>query len=90
MTDLKERLRNHVRDRGGLSKDRDGKIVIQNGAWQMMLDAAAEIEGLERQIAKLTAPVTMKEARKFIDLQSNKEIRAALAKDDGAKGGEAK
>jgi hypothetical protein len=36
MTDVVERLRNHVNNRGGAS--------LQNGAWQMMLDAADEIE----------------------------------------------
>jgi len=34
--DIVERLRNHVNNRGGAS--------LQNGAWQMMLDAADEIE----------------------------------------------
>ncbi|MGM5018687.1 hypothetical protein [Tardiphaga sp. 367_B4_N1_1] len=36
--DIVERLRKHVNDRGGAS--------IDNGAWQMMLDAAGEIEDL--------------------------------------------
>jgi len=38
MTDIKERLRKYVRDRGGTR--------IENGAWQMMLEAADEIERL--------------------------------------------
>lgn len=36
--DIVERLRKHVNDRGGTS--------LENGTWQMMLDAAAEIEDL--------------------------------------------
>lgn len=39
MSDLVERLRNHVNNRGGPS--------IENGAWQMMLDAADMIEHLK-------------------------------------------
>ncbi|QUS40546.1 hypothetical protein RPMA_18180 [Tardiphaga alba] len=39
--DIVERLRKHVNDRGGAS--------IDNGAWQMMLDAASEIEGLRME-----------------------------------------
>lgn len=41
--DIVERLRKHVNDRGGAS--------IDNGAWQMMLDAADEIKEF-RSIAK--------------------------------------
>lgn len=36
MSDIVDRLRKHVNNRGGAS--------LQNGAWQMMLDAADEIE----------------------------------------------
>lgn len=39
--DIVERLRKHVGDRGGAS--------LQNGAWQMMLEAADEIEGLRME-----------------------------------------
>ncbi len=46
--DIVERLCRHVSDRGGQFKDDDGNIVIPNGAWQMMIDAAAEIERLRR------------------------------------------
>jgi hypothetical protein len=38
MADIVERLRKHVNDRGGSS--------IANGAWEMMLEAASEIEHL--------------------------------------------
>lgn len=41
--DIVERLRKHVTDRGGAS--------IDNGAWQMMLDAAAEITKLRADLA---------------------------------------
>lgn len=44
---LAERMRKHVRDRGGLAKDDDGKPVIPNGAWAMMIEAADVIESLE-------------------------------------------
>lgn len=40
-SDLIERLRSHVRDRGGMSRDAEtGEIVLPNGAWAMMLAAA--------------------------------------------------
>jgi hypothetical protein len=42
MTDIVDRLRNHVNNRGGAS--------LQNGAWQMMLEAADEIEFLRRAV----------------------------------------
>lgn len=45
MSDLVERLRAHVNNRGGAS--------IQNGAWQMMLDAADQIEQLQDDRRKL-------------------------------------
>lgn len=45
---LVDRLRNHVRDRGGMSRDAEtGEIVLPNGAWAMMLAAADEIEQLK-------------------------------------------
>lgn len=40
--DIVERLRKHVNDRGGAS--------IDNGAWQMMLDAADEIVHLRDEL----------------------------------------
>lgn len=45
MSDLVERLRAHVNNRGGAS--------LQNGAWQMMLDAADKIEKLQRRVTVL-------------------------------------
>lgn len=40
-SDLIARLRAHVRDRGGMSRDAEtGEIVLPNGAWAMMLAAA--------------------------------------------------
>jgi hypothetical protein len=39
--DIVNRLRAHVNDRGGPS--------IENGGWQMMLDAADDIEVLQRE-----------------------------------------
>ncbi len=53
--DIVERLCRHVSDRGGQFKDDDGNIVIPNGAWQMMIDAAAEIERLRREVESWTA-----------------------------------
>lgn len=41
MSDLVKRLRKHVEDRGGPK--------LENGAWQMMLDAANEIERLRAE-----------------------------------------
>lgn len=43
VTDIVERLRKHVGDRGGTS--------ISNGAWTMMLEAASEIERLRSALA---------------------------------------
>ena len=43
---LAEMLKAHIQNRGGLSKDETGKPAIPNGAWSMMLDAAATIERL--------------------------------------------
>lgn len=40
---LCERLRKHVQDRGG--------AAIENGAWQMMLEAADRLESLSRQLS---------------------------------------
>ena len=48
---LAERMRKHVRDRGGLAKDDEGKPVIPNGAWAMMLEAADVIERQANDIA---------------------------------------
>ena len=44
MTDIVERMRAHITNRGGLSRDADGNPVAPNGAWAMMLEAADEIE----------------------------------------------
>lgn len=43
---LKQRLRDHVTSRLPGSEP-----IIKNGAWQMMLDAADEIDRLEKAIA---------------------------------------
>lgn len=49
---LVERLREHVRSRGGLSRDAEsGEIVLPNGAWAMMLEAAALIEQQAAELA---------------------------------------
>jgi hypothetical protein len=41
---LSERMRKHVQDRGGLSRDAEtGEIVLPNGAWAMMLEAATAL-----------------------------------------------
>lgn len=46
-------LRGHVRSRGGLSRDAEtGEIVLPNGAWAMMLEAA---DLIEQQAAELAA-----------------------------------
>lgn len=48
------RLRDHVRDRGGMSRDAEtGEIVLPNGAWSMMLAAADLIEQQARELADL-------------------------------------
>lgn len=48
---LSQRMREHVHSRGGMAKDKFGKPVVVNGAWQMMCDAADRIEELEKIIA---------------------------------------
>lgn len=47
---LSERLRKHVQDRGGLAKDEDGNVVLPNGAWAMMLEAADMIDRMEEHL----------------------------------------
>lgn len=57
-TALAAELRRHVQDRGGLSRDAEtGEIVLPNGAWAMMLKAAATIEAVtkERDEARASA-----------------------------------
>ncbi|MFG1413404.1 hypothetical protein V5G24_20040 [Xanthobacter sp. VTT E-85241] len=49
MTDIVERMRAHITNRGGLSRDADGNPVAPNGAWAMMLEAADEIEAMRRE-----------------------------------------
>lgn len=49
MSDIVERLRNHVNHRGG--------PTIENSAWQMMLEAAAEIEKLRAALKPFAAYV---------------------------------
>lgn len=53
MSELSKRLREHVNSRGGLSKNEAGEVVISNGAWAMMLEAADEIEKLEQRVSNL-------------------------------------
>ncbi len=67
--DIVERLCRHVSDRGGQFKDDDGNIVIPNGAWQMMIDAAAEIERLRREVAETRALLSLEIDR--ADLYAN-------------------
>jgi hypothetical protein len=57
---LAERLRHHVISRNGPAKDDDGEVILPNGAWRMMLDAADMIDGLSR--------VHDKSAQNFADL----------------------
>lgn len=50
---LVNRLREHVRSRGGLSRDAEtGEIVLPNGAWAMMLEAADLIEQQAAELAE--------------------------------------
>lgn len=44
--DIAKRLRDHVTLRGGVAKNEDGEVILQNGAWSMMLEAATEIDRL--------------------------------------------
>ena len=46
MSNLQEKLRNHVIHRG-LSRDEDGKVICKNGAWKLMLEAADRLDELE-------------------------------------------
>lgn len=41
---IAEKLRNHVNSHGGPS--------LENGVWQLMLDAAGEIERLQSEVKK--------------------------------------
>jgi hypothetical protein len=50
MTDIVERMRAHITNRGGLSRDADGNPVAPNGAWAMMLEAADEIERIRQNL----------------------------------------
>lgn len=52
---LVERLRAHVIQRGGPAKDGSGQPVMPNGAWQMMLEAAAALTAAEARIKMLEA-----------------------------------
>jgi len=44
--DIVQALRDHVNSRGGPSKNENGEVIMKNGAWDMMLEAADEIEKL--------------------------------------------
>ena len=44
---LAQRMRDHVQHRGGLSKDDEGKPIMPNGAWAMMLQAADMLDEYE-------------------------------------------
>ena len=43
-TDLAARMTAHVVSRGGLSKDEQGNVIVPNGAWAMMLEAASRLD----------------------------------------------
>lgn len=47
---LQQRMRYHIQIRGGLAKDENGKPVLPNGAWQMMLEAANTLDDLRRLV----------------------------------------
>lgn len=66
--DIVERLRKHVTDRGGAS--------IENGAWQMMLDAAQAIERLRIFVAKESDSAN-KLLDQALDLTSRLEVVSA-------------
>lgn len=57
MTDIVERMRAHITNRGGLSRDADGNPVAPNGAWAMMLEAADEIERLRTDLEELATAI---------------------------------
>jgi hypothetical protein len=55
---IEDRLRAHVNSRNGPARDAaTGNIVLPNGAWVMMLEAADEIERLRRRVAELSGVV---------------------------------
>jgi len=90
-SDLIERLRSHVRDRGGMSRDAEtGEIVLPNGAWAMMLAAA---DALSSQSLSLSEARALAEAQQngnrfansqwtkcVLRLQKSEEDRARLLK----------
>lgn len=54
--DLIARLRAHVRDRGGMSRDAEtGEIVLPNGAWAMMLAAASALSSQSLSLSEARA-----------------------------------
>lgn len=57
MTDIVERMRAHITNRGGMSRDADGNPVAPNGAWAMMLEAANEIERIRKANDEASAHV---------------------------------
>jgi len=68
MSDIVERLRNHVNHRGG--------PTIENSAWQMMLEAAAEIEKLRERLEKAHSFISRADWMQFF--QEEQEPAAAL------------
>ena len=42
--ELAGRMRAHVIKRNGLSRDEDGNLAIPNGAWAMLMEAAARLD----------------------------------------------
>ena len=68
--DLIERLERHVRDRSG--------PVLTNGAWAMMLEAAARIRELESRLATAEADARERAAR--VLTRASEEIRSLKPK----------
>jgi hypothetical protein len=60
--DLAERMKAHVVNRGGLSKDEDGNPISPNGAWAMMLQAHDVIIRLIEENKKLKTKIDIMES----------------------------
>lgn len=50
---LAKDMENHVNSRGGPATTSEGELVIENGAWSMMLDASTTIRELVDHIEYL-------------------------------------
>lgn len=56
---LVKRLEDHVRDRGGMSRDETGALVLPNGAWAMMLEAATALRDIyEARMGAVVLPAS--------------------------------